>query len=181
MQSATLKILTCGHDYKNREWVALLFTEDEARNRPIPLDPYETNGPLESTGKLTGPFARLERPNVPSPSTGPGPPPDRTCARHGFDPGGFLEGVYSNPDRSARRRPFYEQGRKTGTRNPALLRKDPPSAPTSPLCRRARVSPGVPNSGKRCLPLKAGTPGFLFLGFDRAPDTAPSQTATGRN
>ncbi|GBO41474.1 hypothetical protein AVEN_82680-1 [Araneus ventricosus] len=34
---------------------------------------------------------------------------------------------------------------------------------------------GVPNSGKRCLPLKAGTPGFLFLGFDSAPATAPSQ------
>ncbi|GBN81721.1 hypothetical protein AVEN_189568-1 [Araneus ventricosus] len=36
---------------------------------------------------------------------------------------------------------------------------------------------GVPNSGKRCLPLKAGTPGFLFLGFDSAPATAPSQNA----
>ncbi|GBM98962.1 hypothetical protein AVEN_149782-1 [Araneus ventricosus] len=135
-------IFTCGHIVKKGKWVALLFTEDEARNRPIPLDPYETNGTLESTGKLTGPFARLERPNVPSPSTGPGPPPDRTRARHGFDPGGFLEGVYSNPARSTRRRPFYEQGCKTGTSNTALLRKDPLSAPTSPLCRRARVTPG---------------------------------------
>ncbi|GBO31026.1 hypothetical protein AVEN_170294-1 [Araneus ventricosus] len=35
---------------------------------------------------------------------------------------------------------------------------------------------GVPNSGKRCLPLKAGPPGFLFLGFDSAPATAPNKT-----
>ncbi|GBO25104.1 hypothetical protein AVEN_58373-1 [Araneus ventricosus] len=40
---------------------------------------------------------------------------------------------------------------------------------------------GVSNSGKRCLPLKAGTPGFLFLCFDSAPATAPSKSATGRN
>ncbi|GBM16087.1 hypothetical protein AVEN_163125-1 [Araneus ventricosus] len=51
--------------------------------------------------------------------------------------------VYSNPARSTRHRPFYEQGRKTGTRNPAPLRKDPSSAPTSPLCRRARGVPTV--------------------------------------
>ncbi|GBM82381.1 hypothetical protein AVEN_84811-1 [Araneus ventricosus] len=40
---------------------------------------------------------------------------------------------------------------------------------------------GVPNSGKRCVSLKAGTPDILFLGFDSAPATAPSQNATGRN
>ncbi|GBM36525.1 hypothetical protein AVEN_46003-1 [Araneus ventricosus] len=34
---------------------------------------------------------------------------------------------------------------------------------------------GVPNSGQRCLRLKACTPDFLFLGFDSAPATAPSQ------
>ncbi|GBN49494.1 hypothetical protein AVEN_55986-1 [Araneus ventricosus] len=79
---------------------------------------------------------------MPSPSTDPGPPLDRTFARHRFDPGGFLEEVNSNPARSTRRRPFYEQGRKTSTDNTEPLRKDPPSAPISPLCRRARVTPG---------------------------------------
>ncbi|GBN38146.1 hypothetical protein AVEN_15034-1 [Araneus ventricosus] len=120
---------------------------------PIRLDP-KNNGPLESTGKLTGPFARLERPNVLLPSTGPGPPPDHTRARPGLDPGGFLEGVYSNPARSTRRRPFYEQGRKTGTSNTAPLRKSPPSAPTSPLCRRARVTPGCSQQWQEMLAIE---------------------------
>ncbi|GBM14715.1 hypothetical protein AVEN_71995-1 [Araneus ventricosus] len=107
---------------------------------PIPLDPHTKHtGPWSLQGELTGPFAGLERSNVLFPSTGPGSPSDRTFERHGFDPGGFLEGVNSNPARSTRHRPFYEQGHKTGTEP---LRKDPPSVPTSPLCRRARVTPG---------------------------------------
>ncbi|GBO34539.1 hypothetical protein AVEN_45384-1 [Araneus ventricosus] len=122
----------------------------------------EKVGPQESTGKLTGPFARLERPNVPSPSTGPGRPPDLARARPGFNPGGFLEGVYSNPARSTRRRPFYEQGRETGTSNTAPLRKDPPSAPTSPLCRRAQVTPGCSQQWQEMLAIE-GRPTRLPL------------------
>ncbi|GBM12770.1 hypothetical protein AVEN_247557-1 [Araneus ventricosus] len=100
----------------------------------IPLDPHNRHtGPWSLQGELTGPFPRLERPNVLSLNTNPGPPLDRTFERHRFDLRGFLEEVNSNPARSTRRRPFYEQGRKTGTNNTAPLRKDALNVPTSPL------------------------------------------------
>ncbi|GBN97424.1 hypothetical protein AVEN_206066-1 [Araneus ventricosus] len=140
-----------------------------------------TDGPLESTGKLTGPFARLERPNVPSPSTGPGPPPDRTRARDDLTLEDFSKGSILTQPAVPDVAPSMSKGAK---QVPVTPRHSERIHPVHRHLRSAEGpgSPrGVPNSSQRCLPLKAGTPDFLFLGFDSAPATAPSQNAKGRN